>query len=454
MLKKILLILVLISFTANAQHSLHGKMKPVKDYSYIILNQLSSVNKKYIANAVVTNGEFKIEIPKGSAPGVYRLEYDVNKNLFIDFFYNNEEIDFEFHPDYPSTLVTFSKSNENKLYQEYLDEISVVNNKLDSVQVKYFQTKNLKENKVLTKIYTKELVNLKKIQEKFKKKSEGKLVKHYIKANKRHYKEELIKDTDEYLKNLKTHYYDNIDFSNEALTKSSFLIDKVMDYVLYLTNSKDPKTLITLHQKAITESLDKIKPLELKNDIMQSILYLFAQRQNKAVTDYIFKNHFNKLPVALQDLEFKKMIKDLFKTTIGEAAPNIKWDVYGKPFSLASLKKSEYYVILFWGSTCTHCLKEVPKFNEFLTTHKNIKALAIGIEDEKSKVGWKEETFELAHMTHILGLSETSNKWDNIYVRDYGITGTPSYFVLDSNKKIIAKPYDFVALQEFFKKLK
>ncbi|MCF6349725.1 MAG: TlpA family protein disulfide reductase [Flavobacteriaceae bacterium] len=454
MYKKILLIIVLVSFTANAQDTIRGKMKPTKNYSYIILNQLNTINKKYITNTVITNGEFKLVIPKDAKPGMYRLEYDVNKNLFIDFLYNNENIDFEFHPDYPNDLVKFNTSNENKLYQTYIDEVSVIQNKLDSVQVKYFQTKDIDEEKILHKIYIDELIKINTTQNIFSKKSKGMLVYNFINANKRHYNEDLIKDTDAYLENLKFHYFDNIDFNNGALIKSSLLIDKVMDFVLYLTNSKDRDEQIKLRKKAITTSLDKIESNKLKSDIIQSLLYLFAQQENKEITDYIFKNHFSKLPIALQDLKFKETINGLFKTAIGQPAPNIEWDVFGKPYNLETLEKSEYYVVLFWGSTCAHCLKEIPKLNEFFKTNKNIKTIAIGIEDTNSKAGWKEETFELENMTHILGLSKTDNKWDNTYVRDYGVTGTPAYFILDSDKKIIAKPYDFVALKEFFEKTK
>ncbi len=453
MFKKILLLLIFISTSIVAQDTIRGTMKPAKNYSYIILNQLNSVNKKYLNNAVITNGEFKIAIPKGTKPGMLRLEYDVNKNLFIDFIYNNEDIEFEFHPEYPSNLVSFKTSEENKLYQNYIDDVSVIQNKLDSVQVVYFQTKDANEEELLSKIYAKELINLKSTEDLFNKKSDGKLANHFIKANKRFYENNLIKDTEKYLNTLKSHYYDNIDFDDEVLAKSSLFIDRVMDYVLYLTNSKDPKELIKLRQNAVSYSLDKIESDTTKNEIMQSLLYMFAQQENKEITDYIFENHFNKLPIALQDYEFKNMINDLFKTTIGEAAPNIEWDVYGKPYSLATLDKSKYSVIVFWGSTCPHCLVELPKFNEYLVDKKNIKTIAIGIENEDSKAGWKEETFNLENMTHILGLGINGNKWKNKYVQDYGITSTPSYFILDSDKKIIAKPYDIKEVKEFFDKL-
>jgi protein-disulfide isomerase len=39
-------------------------------------------------------------------------------------------------------------------------------------------------------------------------------------------------------------------------------------------------------------------------------------------------------------------------------------------------------------------------------------------------------------------------KWDNEIGNSYNVTSTPTYFVLDKDKKIMAKPYDFEALKK------
>lgn len=448
MYKKILLLIVLFSFTVNAQDTIRGKMNPAKNYSYIILNQLNSVNKKYMNNAVIKNGEFKMAVPKGSAPGMYRLEYDVNNNLFIDFIYNKEDVELEFNPERPEEEVKFTKSVENKLYQGYIDEIAPIQNKLDAAQVSYFQEINANQVATYKKVYAEQLTLLRKKQAEFISKSKGKLAHAFIKANTRYYNENLIKDTDVYLKDLKKHYYDNIDFNSPELAKSSIIVDRVMDYIIYLTQSKDTEKLKDMRKQAVTESLNKITNVNLKSDLMQSIIYMFAQQEELDVTDYIFKNHFSKLPIGLQNLEFKNMIYDMFKTTIGQPAPDIKWtDLKGKFNSLNTLNGADYYVVVFWSSTCSHCLKDIPKLDAFLNNRNDIKTIAIGLEDENSKGGWKEETFFLENITHVLGLG----KWKSKYAKDYGVTSTPSYYVLDRNKTIVAKPYDFEKLEALFK---
>jgi hypothetical protein len=48
---------------------------------------------------------------------------------------------------------------------------------------------------------------------------------------------------------------------------------------------------------------------------------------------------------------------------------------------------------------------------------------------------------------HGIGLG----KWENPLVQTFAIAATPTYFVLDASKTIIAKPYDFEGLEAFFR---
>ncbi len=451
MLKKILSVLIILVYSSSfAQHSIKGKMIPAKKYSWAILYKLNGVKQNYIANTTVENGEFAITIPKGSEPGMYRILYDNNNNKFVDIIYNKEDIDVEFHPEYPLQLVKFNKSEENKLYQDYIENIADVQNHLDSIQVVYFQTKDTKEDKKLHKLYTKDLEKLATIQNTFEKKSNGKVAANFIKASNRFYAKNLIKDTNNYLKLIKTHYFDYVDFDNKFLAKSSLLIDRVMDFVMYLNTSDDLNTLMELRKNAIVTSLSKIKNVQLKKDVIESLAYTFAQQENITLVNYILKNHFNKLPVALQDFEFKNVVMDMIKTTIGQKAPEILWKEKGKEKSLYKLKGSKYYLVVFWSSTCPHCLRELPILQKFLEDKKEIKTIAIGLETEESRLAWKEETFYYENFIHILG----EGKYKNSYVKDYGVSSTPNFFLLNENKTIIAKPYDVKALKKIFENIK
>ena len=40
-------------------------------------------------------------------------------------------------------------------------------------------------------------------------------------------------------------------------------------------------------------------------------------------------------------------------------------------------------------------------------------------------------------------------EWNSPHVNDYAVTATPSFYVLDKNKNIICKPFDFEELVQF-----
>ena len=63
---------------------------------------------------------------------------------------------------------------------------------------------------------------------------------------------------------------------------------------------------------------------------------------------------------------------------------------------------------------------------------------------------WKEMIKKYPEFYHVFG----EGKWDNPIGDNYNVKATPSYFVLDKNKVIIKKPYDFEAFKDYFSEIK
>jgi len=77
---------------------------------------------------------------------------------------------------------------------------------------------------------------------------------------------------------------------------------------------------------------------------------------------------------------------------------------------------------------------------------KNTKVVAIGLEDDANN--WQKEIKNFQDFTHVLGLE----RWNNSIANAYNINATPSYILLDKDKKIIAKPFDLESLRTELKK--
>lgn len=57
---------------------------------------------------------------------------------------------------------------------------------------------------------------------------------------------------------------------------------------------------------------------------------------------------------------------------------------------------------------------------------------------------WKNLTYDYPDFIHVFG----EGKWDNQIGNQYNVTATPSYFILDKDKKIISKPYGISEFKE------
>ena len=115
---------------------------------------------------------------------------------------------------------------------------------------------------------------------------------------------------------------------------------------------------------------------------------------------------------------------------------------------ISSLNDTPNYILVFWSTSCSHCLREIPELYSYSKTKSNLKVVAFALENDAFI--W--ETYSKANLKgwhNVLGL----NKWENKTARTYQINATPSYFILDKNKKIIAKPDTIEDVKTFVEKL-
>jgi thiol-disulfide isomerase/thioredoxin len=175
--------------------------------------------------------------------------------------------------------------------------------------------------------------------------------------------------------------------------------------------------------------------------------------ENIEVANYISDTYLFKLAKETNNKELYKALMTYKNSAIGTTAMDfpITYESDGKPVntSLKLLSGADHYLLIFWSSTCGHCLDELPKVNMFVKENtKNLKVIAFGLEDDKEN--WGKTIPDFPNFIHVLGLEH----WDNPVAIAYGVNATPSYYILDKDKKIIAKPIDLEALQSSLEILK
>ena len=194
-----------------------------------------------------------------------------------------------------------------------------------------------------------------------------------------------------------------------------------------------------------------MKAIENNNKVKKTILDImwrkFAEAGNEPIANYITETYLLDLAKADQDTKILESIVPFRNISLGKVAPDFDIPLNtNKSTKLSALNSSENYILVFWSTTCSHCLNEVPQLEAFIKPidKEKIQVIAIALEDDKER--WEEIIDDFPDFIHVLGMG----KWNNKIGNSYNVTGTPSYFVLNSNKEIIAKPYDVVSVKNYF----
>jgi len=261
-----------------------------------------------------------------------------------------------------------------------------------------------------------------------------------------------LEDIPTFSKGVKSNYFANIDFGNKTLQNSGFLIDNTINYVLGFVDRKN-------EDKSYLENIDAVATAignnpEIKKILLEILWNQFADENNETVANHITDKYLLSLAKAAKDEELTNSLVYFKNSSIDNIAPDFNLKVKDEndktvTTALSKLDTSSKYLIFFWSTTCSHCLDEIPLLKEYIAKQDKdaIKVIAVALDNDEYR--WKEMTFDYPDFIHVFG----EGKWDNEIGNRYNVTGTPTYFVLDSDKKIIAKPDDFEVFKQYFNAL-
>ena len=442
MTKKLLFLFALLPSILLAQNSIKGTFTPAEEYKWIILYKVTPTTSIYVENAeIAEDGRFEIAMDSTFSKGVYRIVYAMPQEEFnFDIIYNAEEdIELSFSED---KGVEFKQSTENKLLTSYAKSMMMVNRTINN-----FYSKGSTDTKGFKKIFN----TLNEAQKSFEEASTGKIASHFIKANSPYIPSDF-EDVKTYSKNLRATYLKHVDFNNPTLQSSEFLIERMLGYVFGMTSNPDDVNAFKANVDDIANAIKTTHPSYQKT-LMTILWNQFADIENETMANYVATEYLIPISKELKDEELVNELIVYKNTSIHAIAPDFSLEVMNEDdekekTKLHKLDSHERYVVIFWSSSCSHCLEELPELKKEIDSLQegNTKVIAIGLEDEP--YNWNNETTYYPDFIHVYG----EGKWDNSIGNDYGVTATPTYFVLNKKKQIIAKPYDFKVLKEYLDK--
>ncbi|MBU2997770.1 TlpA family protein disulfide reductase [Cellulophaga baltica] len=441
-MKKILFVLItLVTLNINAQHTISGTFSPAEDFTWLIAYRLKEGTQVYVADSKIDKGSFSLTIPENKEPGTYRIVYAVPQEEYnFDIIYNGkEDIVFNFNVD---NGASFKKSEENIVLNTYLSELASTEKEIIDFYNSNDRLNKSKFNKITAKLTA--------VQKNYEEKSKGLMAHNFITSNKPYIPTQL-ETVQDYVAHKKENYFNALDFSNSVLKSSNFLTDKSTNYVFSALPLKEvtkgeKEQIIIENVKTLDKYVDTTAAnfkFQLYNNLWN---YAVAYGYND-VSDYIYNATLKDLAVKTENIEIKAAIEAHNRLRLGEIAPEITWKSDKIAKKLSTLEGATNYVLIFWSSTCGHCLKELPALHKELKDKSGIKVVAVGLEDGTDT--WDTAIAKLTAFEHAISLG----KWDSTYAALYDIHATPTYYVLDKDKKIIAKPEDDKAVVEFLDKI-
>lgn len=437
MLKQYIFLALLSPSFLFSQHLIKGKFTNSDDFKYALLYKITPTSSEYISNAEIgKDGRFEIKLDTTATAGMYKIVYAMPQDDYnFDIIYNaKEDIEFTFNTE---TGISYQASHENKLMSSYTKSMSMI-----SQSIANFYRSQSKDSTALLSIFKTQ----DSTQQRYEAAAKGTIALQFIEAN-RPYIPTTFEDIKTYIDHLKDHFFDSVDFTNTTLQSSSFLSERMLSYVFGMVTAGTNQTSayqenIDVFYKAMSKA-----PTTIKSSLLLQLWQKMVDAQNDVVANYIADTYLIEIAKSLNDQELVNGLLQYKNTSLQSKAPNFSLDGTTTGKTLRDLSGYDYYVVVFWSSTCSHCMHEIPILESYVKTLKEgfLKVVAVGLEDDD--VNWSRTIKQFPDFIHVLGLG----KWDNKIGDDYGVNATPTYFILDKAKRIIDKPNDVEALKSFFK---
>lgn len=433
-------------------------VKGLKEGSTCILANYYG-DKQYIKDSAIVGpkGEIIFKGKEKFPEGIYLLVPPSKK--YFDFVMDAGQ-NFSLETDTTDLIknMKVKGSEENKFFYEYQTFMASKQKEIEPLQNLYKKTKN---NKDSSKLLQDKIAAIDKEVKDYK--------LTFIKSNPKAFVSKLfkameepeipdapllangLKDTTFAYRYYKSHFFDNLDFSDDRLLRTPIFHNKIKQYMDKLT----PQT-----PDSINVSTDYlIGKAQANKEVFKYVVYWLTytyESSNIMGMDAVFVHLVEKYYVTKQ--AFWVDSTQLYKITnraytlkpllLGKNAPAINMqDSTGKYISLYDVK-SKYTILVFWDHGCGHCKKEVPKLAELY--HKSLKSKGVevyAIETEDKPDDWKK--FIIENKLDWINVHQPDQYQRAVTKKIYDIYSTPVIYLLDEKKIIKAKRIDVEQLDNF-----
>ena len=235
---------------------------------------------------------------------------------------------------------------------------------------------------------------------------------------------------------------DRINFNNEKLVGSDLLKNTITEYMTMVQNASKSQSnpnynLILAADNILSRSHTSFQMYKF---VYQYLIYGFSEMGANAAVDYMvglpYFQHVN--ANAMQTQEMLSIAESYNRVKIGSKAVDIDAvTMRNYVFELYAVE-AKYTILLFWSYSCPHCRNLIKELGQFVKQNKDIAVVTVNISGDFRKV---KRLLNKCHLKKQYNIYDEGG-WKSQIVEDYAVDMTPSLFLLDEDKIIIAKPFD------------
>ena len=246
----------------------------------------------------------------------------------------------------------------------------------------------------------------------------------------------------------KKHFFDNVDFQDARLLRTEFFQKKIDRYF--------EKMILQAPDTIIKESKMLLDKAEGCDEVFRFLLQTIFNKYNNSdimgmdkVLVFFGDNYYLNGRATWADStwleKLRERVEELRYNQVGNQAVELKLYTYDdQPVTISGVN-AEYTVLFFFEPSCGHCKKATPKMKALADKFWERGVEVMGIYTQTDKEEW-------GKFIESQGLENWINAWDPYnqsgFRLFYDIRSTPSIYLLDRGKKIIAKRIDVETLEK------
>ncbi len=247
-------------------------------------------------------------------------------------------------------------------------------------------------------------------------------------------------------------YFDNIDFSDNRLLHTPAYHSKLR---LFFNNVliQHPDSIINAAEMVLNKS-------RANEDMFQYTLWFLTNHAEQsqsmgmdALLVHLVDNFYSTGETPWVDNDrlerLSQRAEDLRPLLLGKVAPDMEvFNTDGQPVALHNTE-ADYLVLYFWESDCPFCKENLPKLKEALAELEALdhEVEVFAVNTETDQESWLNALEDYpADWIHVNDTQDKSGFRDK-----YDIYSIPKIFILDRNKKIIAKQIEGEQVDNFIR---